>query len=445
MAKNTQDTTAYAEIVKFEEQEDGTVLAYGKATDDTLDSDEQVCDPIWLEKAMPEWFKFGNIREQHTNIAAGVATEYEAKGNEHFITAHIVDPSSAKKVKAGVLKGFSIGIRGARVVKDTKAAGGRIVDGQIVEVSIVDRPANPSCTLIMAKTIGADVVQVEEYTELEGNKAMTATEIIEMAKGFTADTVKFNQAAYDDARRALATLIMVEAGEMAEGSDETYSIQCLLAAVHALMEWVEGEAEEGEVLVPEETEEMYMEMAIEPEEAKAADKEMIDEEKAEGEMCKECGKAMGECECKEKSEEADSTDKCLDCGCHQPANSHGREDVSVAEVITAEEKSATSDNSELRELIAEVVKSLNTSPTVEQDLLTKAAEAERIEALESELAQVKALAAPSGPKRFAQVNSKPVNENVTKAAIYRAKAAATLDKSLADGYRQLAADLEKSI
>jgi len=77
--------------------------------------------------------------------------------------------------------------------------------------------------------------------------------------------------------------------------------------------------------------------------------------------------------------------------------------------------------------------------------LTKAAEAERIEALESELAQVKALAAPSGPKRFAQVNSKPINEKVTKAAYFRAKAAATLDKALADGYRQMAAELEKSI
>ena len=422
MAKNTQDTTAYAQIVKFEEQEDGTVLAYGKATDDTLDSDAQVCDPIWLEKAMPEWFKFGNIREQHTNIAAGVATEYESKGNEHFITAHIVDPNSAKKVKAGVLKGFSIGIRGARVIKDANAAGGRIIDGQIVEVSIVDRPANPSCTLIMAKTVGADVVQVEEYTETEG-KAMTATEIIEMAKGLTADTVKFNEAGYNDARRALATLIMSEAGEMAEGSDESYSIQCLLAAVCALMEWVDSEEKEGETAM--ETEGMYMdmdmEMAIKPEESISEELEEVAEKSLE------------------------TTEKCLECGCHEPANDHGREDVSVAEIVVAEEKSATLDNSELRELIAEIVKSLNTNPTVEQDLLTKAAEAERIEALESELAQVKALAAPSGPKRFAQVNSKPINEKVTKAAYFRAKAAATLDKALADGYRQMAAELEKSI
>ena len=161
----TKNTTAYAEIVKFDEQEDGTVIAYGKATDATLDSDEQICDPEWLKRAMPEWFKYGNIREQHSSIAAGVATEYEEKDGGHFITAHIVDANSAKKIKTGVLKGFSIGIRRPRVIKDNKALGGRIVDGEIVEISVVDRPANPACTLVVAKAVGGVMTQVEEYTE----------------------------------------------------------------------------------------------------------------------------------------------------------------------------------------------------------------------------------------------------------------------------------------
>jgi hypothetical protein len=31
-----------------------------------LDLDQQVCDPAWLEKAMPDWFQSGgNIREMH--------------------------------------------------------------------------------------------------------------------------------------------------------------------------------------------------------------------------------------------------------------------------------------------------------------------------------------------------------------------------------------------
>jgi hypothetical protein len=64
----TPDTAVYAAILKMDEQPDGTLLVHGKATDDTLDSDEQICDPTWLASAMPEWFKYGNIREQHSSV-----------------------------------------------------------------------------------------------------------------------------------------------------------------------------------------------------------------------------------------------------------------------------------------------------------------------------------------------------------------------------------------
>jgi hypothetical protein len=753
------DTTAYAAIVKFEEQEDGTVLAYGKATDATLDADEQICDPDWLKRAMPEWFKYGNIREQHSSIAAGVATEYEETEDGHYITAHIVDPSSAKKIKTGVLKGFSIGIRRPRVIKDNKAAGGRIVDGQIVEISVVDRPANPSCVLTVAKaskgelkavksvfteltkgspdqprdergrfgssdggdsggdtgstvadsvqeevqrgkdqidailmdstnaimgfledpstsakesgvlrnansaalsardlmydgdysqaanrlsdaadkltpiTLNSNYENNEDYGALQqymrdasegmfalallsdGGQAsdsatgervggfpksvdteiskgspdqprdengrfasgggdsggdsggsatggISPTEVINMAdavasqvddcrlamgdlgydnfdidatcdeldsfaasaqklyeNGFTesaaqyaekvgsyaaeahsnydevgflqlsqdaialseamrenptddmgkylksistkenimkadailemskewagSDTVKFDQAAFDNARRALATLIQVEAGEMAEGHDETYSLNALLRAVGALMEWQEGEAYEGETkLMPEPMEEM--EMAIEPESVKE-DLTMCKEcGKAESDctckMCKECGKAMGECKCSGmKSAEPEVAEKCLECGCHEPANDHGRDDVTTAVVVS--DKSQVSD---IQTMVEDIVKELLTNPSVGEEITTKAADSERIEALESELAQVKSLAAPSGPKRFAAVSNKtPVDVNKAKAAIFRAKAANTLDKSLANGYLALAIDLEK--
>ena len=159
------NTNIFARIIKQDKQPDGTLIVTGIATDNSLDSDDQICDPTWLKTAMPDWFRWGNIREQHSNIAAGVATEYETKGNEHWITAKVVDPASVKKVESGVLKGFSIGIRGPRVVKDNKAAGGRIVDGEIVEVSLVDRPANPICTLALAKSVDGVVTAVEELNE----------------------------------------------------------------------------------------------------------------------------------------------------------------------------------------------------------------------------------------------------------------------------------------
>lgn len=145
-------TTVYAEIVKAERNAAGDLVVVGKATGPDLDLDRQICDPTWLGKAMPDWFTTGaNIREQHSQIAAGVATELAQSGDAWMVTATVVDPVSAKKVEAGVLKGYSIGIKAPRVVKDAGAPGGRIVDGQIVEVSLVDRPCNPTCTLTLTK------------------------------------------------------------------------------------------------------------------------------------------------------------------------------------------------------------------------------------------------------------------------------------------------------
>jgi hypothetical protein len=166
-------TTSFFGIEKSDKNADGTLTVYGKATDDALDIDKQICDGDWLDRAMPHWFKSGgNIREQHSNIAAGVAKEYELKADGHYITALVVDPVSVKKVENGVLKGFSIGIKNPRVIQDSKAANGRIVDGQIVEVSLVDRPANPNCQLVLAKSASGDetIIQVEELIEKEEKK-----------------------------------------------------------------------------------------------------------------------------------------------------------------------------------------------------------------------------------------------------------------------------------
>jgi hypothetical protein len=172
-ASMTNLTTAFFNIIKADKNADGTLLVYGKATDDTLDIDQQICDPVWLDNAMPEWFKTGgNIREQHSNIAAGVAKEYEKRADGHYIHALVVDPVSVKKVDTGVLKGFSIGIKNPRVVRDQKAANGRIIDGKIVEVSLVDRPANPNCQLVLAKSAEgeSEMSKVEELIEKEEKK-----------------------------------------------------------------------------------------------------------------------------------------------------------------------------------------------------------------------------------------------------------------------------------
>jgi len=145
----------------------------GLATDDTLDLDQQICDPKWLKSAMPAWMEIGNIREMHGSKAVGKATEMEQTGTGFVVTAKVVDPQAAMMVEEGIYTGFSIGIKGARVVKDDKAPGGRIVDGSIVEISLVDRPANSSCSIEIAKSVDGALVKGSAVSEVEKAESPT--------------------------------------------------------------------------------------------------------------------------------------------------------------------------------------------------------------------------------------------------------------------------------
>jgi hypothetical protein len=541
-------TTAFFEIVKSDRNSDGTMMVYGKATDDSLDIDQQICDPVWLDRAMPEWFKSGgNIREQHSSIAAGVAKEYEKKSDGHYIHALVVDPISVKKVDTGVLKGFSIGIKSPRVVRDEKAANGRIIDGQIVEVSLVDRPANPNCQLVLAKSVNGEtgVWKVEELIEksdevtpevieetVETTEDISATqdlpteEVVEkkekkpdyegMLQGggksepadkdlynrikgeakkkfdvypsavanawvvreykkrggkykansdksltipasIMSDILKFDKAEYEAARNALANLISVEAEAMKEGHNEIASISHLLESVAHLHAWYEGEEAEGEVMENEESIEMS---------AHTEDEKMHhDEDKMKYAMCKECDKSEKECACEGGFVKSTEAHKCLECGCGIPQDSHGRSDVSTAEMVSpadtpksaegeateevateetpaeeAEEKDSVEEISaeDVEAIVEKAVKSATDSVRSEVALLISAKEAALTKAatLESELATAKSLAASGGPKR----TLKPAdasNDLLTKALAYKAKANATTDPTLAKGYKAL--------
>jgi hypothetical protein len=162
------EETQYAyvgDIVKAERDEAGNLMVFGKATGSDMDLDEQYADPEWLKDAMPDWAKWGNLREMHQPIVAGIGREVtnDDSGN-WFLKSEVVDAGTAKKIEAGALKGYSIGIKNARVVKDAKAPGGRIVGGTIVEVSYVDRPCNPTSTIGIAKMVGAELAPVESET-----------------------------------------------------------------------------------------------------------------------------------------------------------------------------------------------------------------------------------------------------------------------------------------
>lgn len=192
------------------------------------------------------------------------------------------------------------------------------------------------------------------------------------------------------------------------------------------------------------------------------------------------------------AEKSADISKCLECGCNQPGSDHGLKTtndfaniakpshVTTAEMYAPGEtpKSAEADEAAVEEapteeaaveetpaeaaveeevtenseaptevdaadveaIVEQVVKSATESLRAEIASLVAAKEVavEKSVVLESELAIAKSLAVAGGPSRTAKPLSTKINDNLTKAAIYKAKANATTDPVLAKGYKQLA-------
>jgi hypothetical protein len=397
----SDSTNVYADILKYDDNGDGTLTVYGKATDDSVDIDQQICDPVWLAKAMPDWFMTGgNIREQHSNIAAGVAKEYEAKSDGHYISALVVDPVSVKKVQNRVLRGFSIGIKSPRVVMDKKAANGRIIDGQIVEVSLVDRPANPNCQLVLAKSINGEksLTKVEELVETTIEK-----ELVEESMPMNGEAKSIPSQEEMMTRYASAK--------------EAYDEVCMMCKEYGYE-------------VPSE-EKQYGETA--------------EEESAEGPAGSGAEHELGEAKADDEVEMEKSTlteiipDTTVDEPIIPGINPEEDED---SEDKTSSEKSLLADIN-LVDIVEKAVKSAMKSVEAEVAELKSAKEAveNKAASLETDLATAKSLAIGGGPKRTTiATGAETINEWNAKAELYFAKSSATTDLDLAKGYRAMAKD-----
>lgn len=132
----------YGEISKTEEQADGTLLVFGIASTAVVDTQGETVTPEAMKAAIPDYMTFGAVREMHDpKKAAGTAVSIDVgdDGNTNF-QALVVDPTAILKVKTGVYKGFSIGGNVTLRNKINKA----IIEGlRLMEISLVDRPANP--------------------------------------------------------------------------------------------------------------------------------------------------------------------------------------------------------------------------------------------------------------------------------------------------------------
>lgn len=154
----------YAEIAKMEAQDDGTVKVWGYASSEAVDSDGEIIAAEAMKAAIPDYMKFGAVREMHGSNAAGTAIEINVEDDGRtFFGAHIVDPVAVTKVKTGVYKGFSIG--GSVTARD-ELNKSQITGLKLTEISLVDRPANPDAVFTCYK---ADKPKADEEAEKAEN------------------------------------------------------------------------------------------------------------------------------------------------------------------------------------------------------------------------------------------------------------------------------------
>ena len=183
-------TYASFPIDKVETDADGDLIVYGKASDGSIDSDLQIVDPTWMASAARAWKESGaNLRVQHNpqRDPAGIGLEVETDASgATWVKELVVEPIAKKLVAKGALRAYSVGIARPTIERDSMAKGGRITSGELVEISLVDRPANKRCGIQLVKS--ADDGTPEYVNEVFGTEA-------DIAKALGADVTK---AAADD-------------------------------------------------------------------------------------------------------------------------------------------------------------------------------------------------------------------------------------------------------
>ncbi len=136
----------YGEIAKFDACDDGSLLVSGIASTECVDADGEIVTAEAMRSALPQYLQKGTVREMHQPLAAGlpISAFVDGDGRTHF-TAKIVDPGTIAKIKAGVLKGFSIG------GKALKKVGNKITELLLRDISVVDIPNNPESLFSIIK------------------------------------------------------------------------------------------------------------------------------------------------------------------------------------------------------------------------------------------------------------------------------------------------------
>lgn len=150
------DFNFFVPLSKVERTKDGGCIVSGYASTPSLDLDGEIISIDAVKSALPGYWQWRNIREMHQPSAVGVAQEANVDEKGLFLTSKITDKAAAQKCLDGVYKGYSVG--GKKLAKN----GNTITKIDLIEISVVDRPANPDCKIEVAKSAGSTIVPGNE-------------------------------------------------------------------------------------------------------------------------------------------------------------------------------------------------------------------------------------------------------------------------------------------
>jgi len=136
------------------------------ATKEIIDSVWDIVDYKAVKEAWDDYMKFANIREMHQPKAVWTVVDYkfDDENKAVYIKAKIVDDEARLKVKEWVYKWFSIWWRvldWKYEIVDWKEVF-RITKLELIEISLVDRPANPEAVIESFKSLNLDTMGIKD-------------------------------------------------------------------------------------------------------------------------------------------------------------------------------------------------------------------------------------------------------------------------------------------
>lgn len=192
-----ETTHLYVPIERIDKQKREV---FGRATIEDVDAYRTIFSYDGSKRAFSKWMReYGNIREMHDNkraVGKAVHVKFDDDNKQILVRARIsrsADGDNAwTKIQEGILSGFSVGASQG-VWGKTERNGKEypyLQDYELVELSIVDHPATPGCTIEVARAGGfiSDVIEEDEPEETRSQQNTPAPDTTRIGARVSANT-----------------------------------------------------------------------------------------------------------------------------------------------------------------------------------------------------------------------------------------------------------------